>query len=120
MVDRPAAGHYFFLAPRYPAVGDQFRRCITTLLDGCGVHSAALFGPATGLLFHEHVERVRTLGSHCLGPDSPIVARSGRDRDRCHRSDPCGRSAVRGACSACFERKLGSNGRALDRVESPG
>src|SRR6266446_6319793 len=100
MVDRAAAGHHLCLATRYPAAGDQFRRCITILLDGCGVHSAALFGTTTGLLFDEHVERVRALGSHCLGPDSPIVARSGRDRGGCHRSDPCGRSAVRGAWSA--------------------
>src|SRR5512132_4270914 len=120
MVDRPAAGHYFFLAPRYPAVGDQFRRCITTLLDGCGVHSAALFGPATGLLFDEYVERVRALGSNGLGSDSPIVARRGRDRGGCHRSYPCRRSAVRGTYRACFERNLGSDGRALDRVESFG
>ena len=113
-----AAGRHFCLAPRYPAAGDQFRRCITILLDGCGVHSAALFGTATGLLFDEYVERVRALGSHGLGSDSPIVARRGRDRGGCRRSDPCGRSAVRGARRACFKRKLGSNGRPLDRVES--
>ena len=67
MVDRAAAGRHFCLAPRYPAARDQFRRCITILLDGCGVHSAALFGTATGLLFDEYVERVRAMGGHGVG-----------------------------------------------------
>src|SRR5215208_2648121 len=120
MVDRVATERDLCLAPCYPAVGDQFRRCLTILLDGCGIHPAPLFGTATGLLFDEYVERVRALGSHCLGPNSPIVARSRCDRGGCHRSDPCVRNAVRGACSACLERKLGSDGRALDRVESLG
>src|ERR1700746_2244088 len=118
MVDRVAAGRDFFLAPSYAGAGDQFRRCIITLLDGRGVHSAALFGTATGLLFDEYVERVRALGSRGLGPDSPDIARRGRDCGGGGRSDLCGWRAVRGACRECAERNLGSNGRALDRVES--
>src|SRR5262249_549042 len=74
MVDRVATGRHFCLGSCYPAARDQFRRCITTLLDGCGVHSAALFGTATGLLFDEYVERVCALGRNGLGSDSPIVA----------------------------------------------
>src|SRR6201984_1644130 len=118
MVDRVAAGRDFFLAPCYAAAGDQFRRCITTLLDGRGVHSATLFGTATGLLFDEYVERVRALGGYGLGPDSSTVARRGCDRGGCYRCDACDGSVVRVACRAYFKRKLGSNGCALDRMES--
>ena len=101
----------FCLAPCYPAARSQFRRCIAVLLDGCGVHSAALFGTATGLLFDEYVERVCALGSHGLGSHSPIVAGRRRGRGGRHRSDPCGRSAFHGACRECIERNVGSNGR---------
>src|SRR5262245_26286343 len=118
MVDRVAARRDFCLASYYQAARDQFWRCIITLLDGRGVHSAALFGAATGLLFNEYVERVCTLGSHGLGPDSPNVAGSGGECGGCHGSDPCRRSAVRGARRPCFEPNLGSDGRPVDSVES--
>src|SRR5262245_38580375 len=118
MVNRAPPRCDFCLAPRDPAARDQFRRWITTLLDGCGVRSAALFGTATGLLLDEYVERGCAVGSLGLGSDSPIVACRGRNRGRYNRSDPCGRSAIRGTCRAYFERNLGSDGCALDRVES--
>src|SRR3954453_14304992 len=120
MVDRAPVERHFCLPPCYPPTRDQFRRCITILLDGRGVLSAALFGTATGLLFDEHVERVRALGSHGLGSNSPILARGGRDRGGFYRSYPCWRSTVRRAWRAPFERNLGSDGRALDGVESLG
>src|SRR5207248_6839162 len=119
MVDRAAAGHHFCLAPRYPTAGDQFRRCVTILLDGGGIHSAALFGTATGLLFDEYVERVRALGSHGLGSDSPIVARRRRDRGGCYRFDPGGRRTFRGVSREWFAaRNVVGNGRPLDLRES--
>jgi len=36
------------------------------LLDGRGFYSAAVSGTTPGLLFNEHVERIRALGSRCM------------------------------------------------------
>ena len=118
MVDRAAAGRDFCLAPRYAAAGDQFRRCITALLDGRRFRPAALSGTTAGLLFDEYVERVCALGSHGLGPDATMLRAAGAIAVGVIGSDPCGGSALRCARRARFERKLGNDGRALDRLES--
>src|SRR5437763_16376682 len=104
MVDRVAAGRDFCLAPRYQAARDPFRRYITTLLDGRGVRSTALFVTATGLLLVEYVERVCALSSDVLAPDSANIACRGRDRCGSRRSDSCRTSAVSDFCRACYKR----------------
>src|SRR4051812_18669915 len=89
------------IVSRDAKIGDvQLHYRVTTVLDECSICSAAVPGTATGLLFDEHVERVRALGSHGLGSNSPILARGGGDRGGFHRSYPCRRSTVRRAWRA--------------------
>ena len=87
------------------------------MLDGRRFCPAALSGATAGLLFDEYVERVCALGGTRMGPDATEVARRGRVRRGSHRLDerrggilPCQRRAR-------FERRLGRDGCALDRLE---
>src|SRR5437588_10025103 len=73
MVDCNFARHYFCLAPCDSAARDQFRRRIATLLDGGCFYPAAFSWATPGLLFHDHVERVRALGGCRLGSNTTEI-----------------------------------------------
>src|SRR5262249_10947771 len=78
----------------------------------------ALSGATAGLLFDEHVERVRALGGCCVGPDTSgtTCRRCNRCRARWHYNRNGGTLSCRR--DARPERKFGGDGRALDGLES--
>jgi len=75
-------------------------------------------GQRTRLLFDEYVERVRAVGSHGLDRTPQSLRAAGAVAVGVIGLILAGWGAVRGACHACFERNLGSDGRSLDRMES--
>ena len=118
MVDRAFAGRDFRLATGDTAARDRICRCAAALLDGRRLCAAALSWAAPGLLFDEHVERVRALGSRRVGQNVRQIARRRRGRRRSHRYDErrvCRVHFIRGAHS---EWSLGDDGCALDGLES--
>ena len=117
MVDCALARPYFCLAPRDSTARDQFRGRTAALLDGRGFYSTAVSGPTPGLLFNEHVERIRAVGSRCIGEDTAGVTCRRCNRCRTRRHDDRGGGILSCRRGPRSERKLGNNGRALDRLE---
>src|SRR5437879_8626293 len=117
MVDCAFARRYSRLAPGDSATRDQFRGRTAALLDGCCLYPATVSGTTPGLLFNDHVERIRALGGRRVGPNTAKVTRG-----RCNRCRP-GRYHNRGSGNlycrrgARSEWKLGDYGRTLDGLE---
>src|SRR5882724_12852620 len=117
MVDCALARRCFCLAPCDSTARNQFHGGTAALLDGRSFYSAAVSGTTAGLLFNDHVERIRALGSGCMGANTAGVTCRRCNRCRTRGRDGLGRGILRCGGSARFERKLGSNGCALDSLE---
>ena len=87
------------------------------MLDGRRFCPAALSGATAGLLFDEYVERVCALGGRRMGPDPTEVARRGSNRRGSRWHDQRHGDILPWRCRPLFERKLGDDGHALDRLE---
>ena len=117
MVDRAVARRYSRLAPGDSAARDQFRGRIAALLDGCCLYSAAVSGTTPGLLFNDHVERIRALGGRRVGSNTAEATRRRCNRCRPGRYHNRGNGVLYCRRGVRSEWKLGNYGRALDGLE---
>src|SRR5438552_13981037 len=117
MVDRAVARRYSRLAPGDSAARDQFRGRIAASLDGCCLYSAAVSGTTPGLLFNDHVERIRALGGRRMGSNTAEATRRRCNRCRPGRYHNRGNGVLNGSAGVGPEWKLGTYGRALDALE---
>src|SRR5438093_1309764 len=108
MVDRALARRCFCLAPCDSTARNQFHGGTAALLDGGGFYSAAVSGTTAGLLFDDHVGRIRALGGGCMGANTAGFTRRRCNRRRTRGRDGLGRGILRCEGSARFERELGS------------
>src|SRR5436190_21724743 len=69
-----------------------------------------------GLLFDEYVERGCARDNGDMGPDAAEVARRRRNCSGYHWSDERPGGVLAHRSRACFERKLGDDGRAMDSM----
>src|SRR4029077_1225405 len=74
MVDRRPARSYLRVAENNKAKGDRLPGCFAFVLDGCDLLASAIARATPGLLFDEHVERVRSLDGHGMGEDAETLA----------------------------------------------
>ena len=84
---RDSARRFPRLAARFSSARNRVCRCPPALLDGRGLHPALRHRSATGLLFDEHVGRLRDLRRDRLGTDAALDQdrrrlRRARDRPR--------------------------------------
>ena len=107
VVDRNSSRNSFCLAQSDAAARNRICRCFAALLDGRGFSAAAAPRTTPGLLFDEHVERVRALGCVGLATDAAPAAncrnqRTGDDRN------------IRGRVYAAFPTLVAGGGKGLE------
>lgn len=107
MVDCALARSCFCLAPCDSTARNQFHGRTAVVLDGRGFYSAAVSGTTPGLLFNDHVERIRALGSGRMGANTAGVTCRRCNRCRTRGRDGLGRGILRRRRSTRFKREVG-------------
>src|SRR5262249_23647952 len=103
-----------------PAARTRIFGGFAAVLDGHWFPAAPLYRPAPGLLFHEHVERVRGLCGNCVGTIIETMATRRRGACRINRNRSRVRDAITTVRLAGETRLRRKWRRKLDVLGCPG